>query len=132
MDMMQEAAGPPPYPMGPAVEHTAKPIIGGILIMLSALVGIVYGIWMAAVSGAIESMMPVTVPGMDAFTSIVMICGIILLVFGIIALLGGIFAIKRTHFGLAILGGIFSLLSPGIIFGLIGLIVVAISKKEFS
>ncbi|MCJ2556643.1 MAG: hypothetical protein LN415_05980 [Candidatus Thermoplasmatota archaeon] len=79
-----------------------------------------------------ESMMPVTVPGADALAGIIMICGIIFLIFGLIGLLGGIFAIKRTHFGLAILGGIFSLLAGFIIFGLIGLILVAISKKEFS
>ncbi len=132
MDMMQEAAGPPPYPMGPVVEHTAKPVIGGILIIIGALVGIVFGIWIAAIGGTLETLMPVTVPGADALAGIIMICGIVFLVFGIIGLLGGIFAIKRTHFGLAILGGIFSLLAGFIIFGLIGLILVAISKKEFS
>ena len=131
--MMQEAAGPPPYPMGPVVEHTAKPVIGGILILIGALVGIIYGIWLVAVGGTFEAMMPVAVPGVtDVMAGIIMICGVLLLIFGLIGLLGGIFAIKRTHFGLAILGGIFSLLVGFIIFGLIGLILVAISKDEFS
>ena len=101
--------------------------------MIGALVGIIYGIWLVAVGGTFESLMPVTVPGVtDVMAGIIMICGVLLLIFGLIGLLGGIFAIKRTHFGLAILGGIFSLLVGFIIFGLIGLILVAISKDEFS
>lgn len=131
--MMQQYEGAPPYPAGPVVEKTWKPIVGGIFIILGALAGIIGGIWLAAVGGALDAMMPVAVPGVtDVFADIVTICGVIWLIFGIIALLGGIFAIKRTHYGLAILGGIFALLAGFIILGLIGLILVAISKSEFT
>lgn len=126
--MMQEAAGPPPYPMGPVVEKTAKPVVGGILILIGALAGIIMGaslIW----GGAMILDIPV-VGGEIA--GILAICGIIWLVFGIIGLLGGIFAMQRKHFGLAIVGGIFSMLAGFFIFGLIGLILVAISKDEFT
>ncbi len=126
--MMQEAAGPPPYPMGPVVEHTAKPVVGGILILIGALVGIISGailIW----GGAMFLEIPVVGGEM---AGILATCGIVWLIFGIIGLLGGIFAIQRKHFGLAIVGGIFSLLSGYFIFGLIGLILVAISKNEFT
>ena len=61
-----------------------------------------------------------------------MICGIIGIVLSIIALIGGIFAIKRQKYGLALVGGICALLVAYIIFGLIGLILVAISKDEFT
>jgi len=43
--------------------------------------------------------------------------------------LGGVFAIQREHFTLALMGGIFSI--PSII-GIVGLILVVMSKDEFS
>jgi hypothetical protein len=133
MDMMQQYEGAPPYPAGPVVEKTWKPLVGGILIILGALAGVIAGIWLAAIGGALDAMMPIEFPGVtDALTDIITICGVIWLIFGIIGLLGGIFAIKRTHYGLAILGGIFALLAGFFILGLIGLILVAISKNEFS
>ena len=59
-----------------------------------------------------------------------MACGAILIVVAIIALLGGIFAVQRKNFGFAVVGGILSL-GGWFIPGLIGLILVAISKDEF-
>jgi len=56
------------------------------------------------------------------------LCGAVLLVLGIIAILGGIFAIQRKNFALALIGGIFVVPS---ILGLIGLILIAVSKDEF-
>jgi len=126
--MMQEAAGPPPYPMGPVVEHTAKPIIGGILILIGALAGIIVGvslIWLESF------LLPLGDYGVDV-SGIFAVCGIIWILLSLIGLLGGIFAMQRKHFGLAIVGGIFSLLFGFFIFGLIGLILVAISKDEFT
>jgi len=128
MDMMQQYEGVPPYPAGPVMEKTAKPVVGGILIIIGALAGIISGailIW----GGAMFLEIPVV--GGDV-AGILATCGIVWLVFGLIGLLGGIFAMMRKHFGLAIVGGVFSLLSGYIIFGLIGLILVAISKNEFS
>jgi hypothetical protein len=128
MDMMQQYEGAPPYPAGPAVEKTWKPVVGGVLIVIGALVGIVSGailMW----GGAMFLSIPMVG---DAMGGILATCGIILLIFGIIGLLGGIFAMMRRLWGLAILGGIFALISGYFILGLIGLILVAISKKEFS
>lgn len=47
---------------------------------------------------------------------------------GLIAILGGIFAIQRKHFVLALIGGILTIPS---ILGLVGLILVIVSKDEF-
>jgi hypothetical protein len=58
-------------------------------------------------------------------------CAAIPLIFGIIGLLGGIFAIQRKHWGLALVGAILVLISPGIIFGILGLIFVIMGKDEF-
>ena len=126
--MMQQVAGPPPYPMGPVVEKTAKPVVGGILILIGALVGIASG---ASLIWAGSMFLPLGDYGMD-ISGILAVCGIIWIVLSLIGLLGGIFAMQRKHFGLAIVGGIFSLLVGFFIFGLIGLILVAISKDEFT
>jgi len=114
--------------MGPVVEHTAKPVVGGILILIGALAGIIGGaslIWGGAM------LLPLGDYGVD-ISGILATCGIIWIVLSLVGLLGGIFAVQRKHFGLAILGGIFSLLFGFFIFGLIGLILVAISKSEFT
>ncbi len=63
-------------------------------------------------------------------SGIVTLCGVIVLILGIIAILGGIFAIQRKHFGLAILGAIFSL-GGLFIFGLIGIILIAVGRDDF-
>lgn len=131
MVIMQEAAGPPPYPMGPVVvEKTAKPVIGGILILIGALAGIISG---ASLIWAGSMFLPLGEYGVD-ISGILAVCGIIWIVLSLIGLLGGIFAMQRKHFGLAIVGGVFSMVVGFFIFfvGLIGLILVAISKDEFT
>ena len=126
--------GPPPpgpqppygYPPGPpVVEKTALPVVGGVLIIIGALVGIATGAMLIVGSAAL---MPVDILGMS---EILAICGIVEVVICIIALIGGIFAVQRKAFGFAIVGGILALLFGWFIFGLIGLILVAISRKEF-
>ena len=128
MDMMQQYEGAPPYAAGPMVERTWKPVVGGVLILIGALVGIISGailMW----GGAMFLSIPMVG---DAMAGILATCGIILVILGLIGLLGGIFAVMRRYWGLAILGGIFSMLTGYFILGLIGLILVAISKREFS
>ncbi len=124
--------GPPPpygYPPGPpVVEKTAMPVVGGVLIIIGALVGLATGALLIVGSAAL---MPVDVPGVSDVSGILMICGVVEVVICIIALIGGIFAVQRKAFGFAIVGGILALLFGWFIFGLIGLILVAISRKEF-
>ena len=133
---MTASGGPPPpgapppppmaYPPGPPpVQKTAKPIVGGILIILGALVGITLGAFLII---GTAWLIPFDITG---FAGIFTICGAVWLILGIIGFIGGIFAAMRKSYGLAITGGIFSMITGGIIFGLIGLILVAISKSEF-
>lgn len=56
-------------------------------------------------------------------------CGVIVLILGVLAILGGIFAIQRKSFALALIGAIFTIPS---ILGLIGLILIAVSRDEFN
>ena len=121
---------PPPYgypPGPPVVEKTVMPVIGGILIIIGAIVGFATGAFL--IVGA-SLFMPIDITGFG-LSEMLAVCGIVIVVLSIIALLGGVFAIQRKAFGFAIIGGIFSILVGSFIFGLIGLILVAVSRKEF-
>jgi hypothetical protein len=125
--------GPPPpygYPPGPpVVEKTAMPVVGGVLLIIGAIAGIAQGALFIVGSAVI---MPIDIAGVSELLAI---CGVIFLVTNLIGLIGGIFAAQRKTFGIAIVGSIMVLIFGGFfignIFGLIGLILVAISRKEF-
>lgn len=51
------------------------------------------------------------------------------LVLGIVALVGGVAALRRSSFGLSLAGAICAL--PSIILGILAIIFVAVSKKDF-
>jgi len=99
-------------------KESAMPLIGGILIILSSLGYFAGGGILAAGSAFF----------MDVGGGWGVLCGVVLIVLGIISLMGGIFAVQRKNFALALIGGIFVVPS---ILGLIGLILVAVSKDEF-
>ena len=100
----------------PQKKQSAMPVVGGVLIILGSLVYLIFGGLLTAGSSVLMFAGGVA-------------CGAIVLVLGIIALLGGIFSIQRKNFALALIGGIFVI--PTII-GLIGLILVIVSKDEFN
>lgn len=105
--------------MGPQQQQkkeSAMPVVGGVLILI---VGIGYlALGGVAIAGS----------SFFAFAGGVL-CGAVVLVLGIIAILGGIFAIQRKNFAIALIGGIFTVPS---ILGLVGLILLAVSKDEFT
>lgn len=108
-----------------------KRIIGGALLLIGAISGLAWGGLLIAGGNFFG--------GFDPFgflSGALMVCGIVFLIFSLIALMGAIMAITGKSWGLAVLGGIFGLLCLGIsftgsLFGLIGLILIAISKDEF-
>lgn len=108
---------------GPAAQkkETVMPVIGGILILLASLGYIAMGALVAVAGGSLIWF------DMGASGAAVA-CGAVMLVLGIIVLLGSIFAIQRKHFGLALIAGILTIPS---ILGLVGLILVIVSKDEF-
>jgi len=126
---------------GPAVpkEKSALSLIGGILILIAGLMGLVMGGIFLMAAGNVDTLgdWGVDVAGVDdMLEDILTVCGIIFIVLGLIAVLGGFFGLQRKHWGLAILGGVLGLfvLGPymlGSLFALIGLILVAVSKKDF-
>ena len=106
-----------------APKETVKPVIGGVLIILGALVELYVG-YILAWTG--EAFSGITFGVSDFLT----VCGAIVLLLGIVALLGGVLAIMRKHYGLAVLGGVLAI-PGGVIPGLVGLILVAMSHDEF-
>lgn len=108
---------------GPAGQkkESAMPVIGGILIILVSLGYLIGGAFIAAAGG---SMFWFDVEATGAAVA----CGAIMLVLGLIVLLGGVFAIQRKNFGFALVGGILAIPS---VLGIIGLILIIVSKDEF-
>lgn len=106
-------------------KETYMPLIGGILILVAGAHEIYFGTMMV-IGG--EELLPITF----GISSIVLVCGAMVAVLGIVAILGGVFAIRRKNFTLAILGSILGLLGAYIIVPIIGLILIALSKDEFS
>ncbi|MDD1768380.1 MAG: zinc ribbon domain-containing protein [Methanomassiliicoccales archaeon] len=123
----------------PVSRGSSKSLIGGILVVISGLIGIVTGLILAVTASTILDALG-DMYGADilqAVEGVLVACGVIWFIIGLIALIGGIFAIRRKRWGIAIVGGVFGLLTIGPYFigsilGLIGLILIAISKDEFS
>ena len=123
-------------------EKSILSLVGGILILIAGIMGLVLGgIFIVAADAVSEGSDELGDWGIDIagagdlLSDILLVCGAMCLIFGIIAAVGGFFAIKRDHFALAVIGGIFGLLGLGFLIGsllaLIGLILVVIARKEF-
>jgi len=54
-----------------------------------------------------------------------------LIILGIISIVGGVFALQRRVWWLALIGAILALMWPSSLFGILSIIFVAMSKKEF-
>jgi hypothetical protein len=124
---------PPMYGAPPAKPQTMMPMIAGIMMIVSAIVGIAFWAYVAFIASAMVGFLPV---GGGAFTTIIAICGAIFIVLGIIELLGGIMALRRKMWALALVGSILGLFTFGFygissILSLVALIILAISRKEF-
>ena len=61
---------------------------------------------------------------------VLIVLAIIFLIAGILSLVGGIFTLQRKGWGLALAGSIFALF-PSLILGILAIIFVSVTKKEF-
>ena len=118
-------------------EKSVLSLVGGVFILIAGLMGIFAGIVLLTISLDDLDQYGVDVAGVgDMLEDILKICGAIWLIFGVIALMGGVFGIMRKHFALVILGGVFGLLCLGpymlaSLLALVGLILVAVARKDF-
>lgn len=113
-------------------------MVGGICILIAGLMGIVTGAILMAID--VNDLSDYGISGLsdvaDMVEDILTVCGAIFLILGLIVALGGFFGIQRKHFGIVILGGVLGLFmfGPymlGSLLALVGLILVAVSKKDF-
>ena len=119
-------------------QPSSKPLIAGILLIIAGLLGLFT--WASALaidSSIIQNVLPADSPiTVEQLQSFLTTCGIIGAVLSIFTLAGGIVALKRKAWGLAVIGGILGLFTIGpmllgSVLSLIGLILVAISRKDF-
>lgn len=119
----------------PLPAKSAKPLIAGILILFAAAVNMIIGGSLVTGAGILGSMIG-GIPGAGFITDLLVMMGAICLIMGIIQLIGAITAIQRKLWGLSLVAAIIALISFGpyflsSIFGLIAIILLAMSKNEF-
>lgn len=119
------------------VQRTALPIAGGILTLIGGIIGIIIGIFTIVLAGLFGSWMDMFGGMMPDVTGIMFALGILGTVLCLIAIIGGAYAMMRKMWAMslvgaicAIIGGIFTGYIP-MIFGIIGVILIGISKPEF-
>jgi len=112
---------------------------GGILSIIGGALEVIGGVIIAVLTIGIRILLRLALlpfhPG-DWFERILpvlptwlIIVGVPILVLGIIAIVGGISAIRRKSFGLSLAGAICAL--PSNILGILAIIFVSLSKREF-
>ena len=142
-DYRQPAPGM--MPMAAPKQKSVLPVVGGVLLILSAVIGILMAVGLMVISmnvGGVFSLLPVDLEGLlgtavgGIVQTVLLILAVAGLIISILVLLGGYFAVGRRHFGMAMVGAIFGLfvLSPyfiASIMSFVGLILIAVSHHEF-
>jgi hypothetical protein len=119
----------------PETHHSSLPLIGGILLLLAGVMGLIQ--WaLILVGGGTATLTGVPPEYTEMVRGMITVCAAIGLIFSLIAFLGGFMAIKRKMWGLSLVGSILGLFTLGFVIGsvlaLVALILIAISKKEFT
>ena len=105
--------------------RSSTPVIGGIMSILAGVLALGQGLLYLAGSTLITF-----------YGGTLCLCGGLDSLFGVIAIVGGISALKREGFAIALVGAILGMLGfgflIGFVFGLIALVLIAISRQEFA
>jgi hypothetical protein len=104
------------------IPETWMPTAAGILAILAGAGDLLLGLITLAVGHAIGRF-----SGIWGFGLI----GVPHIILGIISIVGGVFALRRQTWWLALVGAILALMWPSTLFGILSIIFVALSKKEF-
>ena len=116
-----------PMPMPP--QRSSKPTIAGVFCILGALVSILGLLVTLILASILGSFGMLNMFGVGGGVGVSALLGILGLVGGI---MGAMFSFQRKNWMMALIGCILLLASLLIITGLIAVILVGISKKEFS
>src|SRR2546427_6309093 len=110
--MSSPAPAPPPPAYGipapmPSREQSMLPMIGGLLLIVGAIISISFWAWLISLGALAVSMIP-GIPANIASTvvGIIAVCGAIFIILALITLLGGVMTLQRKMWGLALVGGI--------------------------
>jgi len=127
------------YAMPPPPQKSLMPVAGGVLILVAGILAIAMGVLYFTLDVNDIENSGATIPpeiSEEDLQSVMYLCGTLSLIFGVIAAIGGYFGMTRKHFSLGIVGGIFGLLGIGFVIGallaLIGLVLLAMGRKEFN
>jgi len=115
---------------------TVMPTVGGILSIISGALGFItiaffltFGsVFGAAIAREVLSSLGYWQAGLPL--TIIGIIAILLLCVNIVAIIGGIYAIQRRGWGMALAGAICSVF-PSQILGVLAVVFIAISRREF-
>jgi hypothetical protein len=104
--------------------------LGGVLTLVAGIIGLVSGLMFLLTGGNIETALafPATIEALN---------GLPTLILGIIAVAGGACAMKHKAFGFAVAGAVLSAVATFnlgivIILGILGIIFIAMGKREFA
>jgi hypothetical protein len=117
---------------------STRSLMGAVCLVLSGLIGLTMSSFVMLNQEAIVAEIINVYGGelgniQEAVTFLV----VFWLVAGVMAFIGGFFAAQRRHFKIAVIGGVFALGTFGLVFlegsvlGLLGLILVFLSRHEF-
>ena len=112
---------PPPAGGSQPTPQTWMPVVAGILTIVAGVVDFFVGLIVGA-RGHVAGFFGIW--GLGAF-------GVPHIVLGIIAVIGGIFALQRKVWLMALVGAICALMWPLSLLGILSIIFVCLSQKEF-
>ena len=120
------------------MEKTWKPIVAGILAIISGAVGAiaVFGLTIAIIVTSGVAYIPGTEDVPTFVPSLLTGIAVPLAIFSILSLVGGIYAVQRKLWGLALAGSISAIFASipllgGLPVGITATILTALSKNEF-
>lgn len=103
-----------------AIPKTWMPVVAGILTIVAGG----FNFFVGLIRGAIGHAGFFSIWGLGAF-------GVPHIVLGVIAVIGGIFAVQRKVWLIALVGAICALMWPLTLLGILSIIFVSLSRKEF-
>jgi hypothetical protein len=112
------------------IKRTWMPTTAGILCVIAGAMQILSGLFISVLFGVLGSIF-------DRFTDlgthpiICAIIGIPFVILGIVALVGGICSLQRKNWGIGLAGAICAVFPGSGLLGILSIIFVSLSKKEF-
>jgi len=110
------------------MKRTWRSKTASILMITGGFVGLIIGIWVAAIGMPVGSVVSEALPAAGTFLRSI---GPGLIALGVVAIVAGVISRRKNSWGLALAGAICSLF-PIIPLGVVAIIFAAIGKKEYA